>query len=135
MIEWLARLIPFFPLAACLVTLVLGPRVLREKCHWPAIVGCGLSALCSLILAALVASPQILPQDERTVPLFEWVHIDDSQGAALLDVTLALRVDSLSATMLAMLTFVATLVTIYAAGYMHGDRGYWRFFTEVWRVR
>jgi NADH-quinone oxidoreductase subunit L len=26
---------------------------------------------------------------------------------------------------------VATLVAIYAAGYMHGERGYWRFFTEV----
>ncbi len=33
--------------------------------------------------------------------------------------------------MLAMLTFVATLVAIYASGYMHGERGYWRFFTEV----
>jgi NADH-quinone oxidoreductase subunit L len=133
-IEWLARLIPLFPLVACLVTLVLGPRVLREKSHWPAIIGCGLSSLCSLVLALLVASPQFLPQDERTVSLFTWVNIPnalDAAAPALVDITLALRVDSLSATMLAMLTFVATLVAIYASGYMHGDRGYWRFFTEV----
>ncbi len=33
--------------------------------------------------------------------------------------------------MLAMVTFVSSLVAIYSAGYMHGDRGYWRFFTYV----
>src|SRR5688572_21605900 len=33
--------------------------------------------------------------------------------------------------MLPMVTFIATLVAIYAAGYMHGDRGYWRFFAYV----
>ncbi|MSR59080.1 MAG: NADH-quinone oxidoreductase subunit L [Planctomycetaceae bacterium] len=134
MIEWLARLIPLFPLVACLTTLVLGPKVLREKSHWPAIVGCGLSSLCSLILLVFVASPQLLPQDERTIPLYTWIQIPDpinTTGPALLDITLALRVDSLSATMLAMLTFVATLVVIYASGYMHGEGGYWRFFTEV----
>ncbi|HTI51075.1 MAG TPA: NADH-quinone oxidoreductase subunit L, partial [Planctomycetaceae bacterium] len=134
MIEWLARLIPLFPLLACLTTLVLGPKVLRKKSHWPAILGCGLASLCSLALLACVASPQLLPQAERTVRLFNWITIASPAGADLppvLDITLALRVDSLSATMLAMLTFVATLVAIYAAGYMHGDRSYWRFFTEV----
>lgn len=134
MIEWLARLIPLFPLVACLATLVLGPKVLREKSHWPTIVGCVLSALCSLALVACVASPQLLPQAERTVRLFDWIRIANPAGADLppvFDITVALRVDSLSATMLAMLTVVSTLVAIYAAGYMHGDRGYWRFFAEV----
>ena len=30
-----------------------------------------------------------------------------------------------------MVTFVSTLVAIYASGYMHGDRGYWRFFAYI----
>jgi NADH-quinone oxidoreductase subunit L len=30
-----------------------------------------------------------------------------------------------------MVTFVSTLVAIYAAGYMHGDPGYWRFFAYI----
>ena len=34
-----------------------------------------------------------------------------------------------------MVTFVSSLVAIYAAGYMHGDRGYWRFFTYIGAVR
>jgi NADH-quinone oxidoreductase subunit L len=148
MLEWLARLIPAFPLAACLATLVLGPRVLREKSHWPAIVGCALSAVCSLLLVLAVNGSQTGPGDAQTVVVYQWLKIDgsDNDSAAPtkrelptpgslipppLDIKIELRVDSLSATMLAMLTFVATLVAIYAAGYMHGERGYWRFFTEV----
>ena len=46
-----------------------------------------------------------------------------------IDVTL--RADPLTAIMLAMVTFISSLVAIYAIGYMHGDRGYWRFFTYI----
>src|SRR6185436_2162165 len=46
-----------------------------------------------------------------------------------IDVTL--RADALTAIMLAMVTFISLLVAIYSAGYMHGDRGYWRFFTYI----
>ena len=44
-----------------------------------------------------------------------------------IDVTL--RADPLTAIMLAMVTFISTLVAIYSIGYMHGDPGYWRFFS------
>ena len=47
----------------------------------------------------------------------------------VIDVTL--RADPLTAIMLSMVTFVSSLVAVYASGYMHGDRGYWRFFTYV----
>src|SRR6185436_5428751 len=46
-----------------------------------------------------------------------------------IDVTL--RADALTAIMLAMVTFISTLVAIYSSGYMHGDRGYWRFFSYI----
>ncbi len=46
-------------------------------------------------------------------------------------VDIALRADALTAMMLAMVTFVSTLVAIFAAGYMHGERGYWRFFSYI----
>lgn len=130
MVDGLICLIPLFPFLACLTTLVLGARVLREKSHWPAILGCGLSSLCSLALVFCVNNPGILPQGARTVTVYRWISIV-GEGSFPLDVSIALAVDSLSATMLAMLTFVATLVAVYAAGYMHGERGYWRFFTEV----
>ncbi len=44
---------------------------------------------------------------------------------------IVLRADSLTAIMLGMVTFISTLVVIYASGYMHGDPGYWRFFAYV----
>ena len=156
-VDMLACLIPLGPLLACLATLLLGARVLRENSHWPTILGCGLSSLCSLVLLFCVSSPTVMPQSVRTVTIYQWIKIegeqsrignaaaqaageekpaaDESSAVSSLvppiDIAIALRVDSLSATMLAMLTFVATLVAIYAAGYMHGERGYWRFFTEV----
>ncbi len=52
-------------------------------------------------------------------------------GMRRFTIDITLRADALTAMMLGMLTFVATLVTIYGAGYMHGDRGYWRFFAYV----
>ena len=47
------------------------------------------------------------------------------------DIEIALRADSLTAIMLTMVTFISLLVAIYGAGYMRGDRGYWRFFSYV----
>lgn len=146
MVEWIVRLIPLFPLLACLTILLFGAKVLRDRAHWPAILGCGLSSLCSLALVYCVHNTEIIPQGEQTVVVYQWMKVGEDSGSRIqdsgeggsasdrtppVDITIALRVDSLSATMLGMLTFVATLVAIYAAGYMHGDRGYWRFFAEV----
>ena len=46
-------------------------------------------------------------------------------------VAVVLRADPLTAVMLATVTFISLLVTIYSIGYMHGDPGYWRFFTYI----
>ncbi len=46
-------------------------------------------------------------------------------------IEIALRADPLSAVMLVTVTFVALLVAVYSVGYMHGDPGYWRFFTYI----
>ncbi len=46
-----------------------------------------------------------------------------------IDVTL--RADALTCIMLSMVTFISTLVAIYASGYMHGDPGYARFFAYI----
>ena len=46
-------------------------------------------------------------------------------------VDVTLRADPLTVFMLATVTFVSLLVAIYSIGYMHGDPGYWRFFTYI----
>ena len=130
--DWAAALIPLFPLLACLVTVLFGAKVLREKSHWPAILGCGASFLSAITLLYFVSSDEYFPQPFRTIPIYTWMHLTGSDPASpVLDISIALRVDSLSATMLAMVTFISTLVAIYASGYMHGERGYWRFFAAV----
>lgn len=48
-----------------------------------------------------------------------------------LSLKFTLRADALTCIMLCMVTFISTLVAIYASGYMHGDPGYWRFFAYV----
>ncbi len=46
-------------------------------------------------------------------------------------IEITLRADPLTAFMLAMVTFISTLVAIYSKGYMHGDPGYPRFFAFI----
>ena len=57
--------------------------------------------------------------------VYEWFRAGD------LVVPIEFRVDGLTTMMLTMVTFVATLVAIFAAGYMHGDPAYPRFFALV----
>ena len=46
-------------------------------------------------------------------------------------IDVVLRADPLTAVMLATVTFISLLVAVYSIGYMHGDPGYWRFFTYI----
>ena len=82
---------------------------------------------------------------EHVVNLWTWAAIDGAYAGEQvhlppginvphplsLKIDIALRADPLTSIMLATVTFIATLVVIYASGYMHGDPGYWRFFTYV----
>ena len=112
-----AWLVPFLPLAGGL-TAAAGGRWLRGQAHWPVIVGIGLSFLVSLGLLG-AAGPEA-----RTV-VFDWLE------AGTLHVPVEFRVDGLTTMMLSMVTFVSTLVAIFAVGYMQGEEGYPRFFAVV----
>ena len=177
MIENLIILIPALPLAATIVTAVLGKRVLKEYSHWPIVLAFAGSCVLSLVMLSevrreMATAAESATEDsanigwEKTVNLWNWVNIPDaieappegwvntavavpgepnadgSPGQQLkstwskaqtlpfrIDVTL--RVDPLTTIMLCMVTFISTLVAIYASGYMHGDPGYWRFFSYI----
>src|SRR5439155_13002809 len=60
-----------------------------------------------------------------SVRYYTWFQAGD------VDVGFALRADPLTAIMLVTVTFIGTLIAIFAAGYMHGDPGYPRFFAEI----
>jgi len=61
------------------------------------------------------------------VPLFNWIDIP---GAGFL-VNWAMQVDTLSVTMMLVVTGVGSLIHIYAIGYMRGDPDFSRFFTYL----
>ena len=59
---------------------------------------------------------------------------DEAAGrspSSTFSIPISLRLDPLTATMLALITFVGLLVAIYSIGYMHDDPGYPRFFALV----
>jgi NADH-quinone oxidoreductase subunit L len=142
-------LIPALPLAAAVLVAVLGPRVLREHSHWPVVLAIVGSFLCSLALWREVQVGQDAASSsdgfEHVVSLWTWADIPnayeltaDSSGTEGTDagwrnfkIEIALRADALTAMMLCMVTFVASLVAVFASGYMEGDRGYWRFFAYI----
>jgi len=122
-------LIPLAPLLSAAFTGLLGPKVLRDKSHWPSILALLTSFLCSLILLCDLVPGTFAAQGDAALPVvsgsYEFIQIGS------LNTRLELRADAMSAIMLAMVTGVSTLVTIFASGYMQGDRGYARFFAEV----
>ncbi|MGD9128224.1 MAG: proton-conducting transporter membrane subunit, partial [Planctomycetia bacterium] len=130
-------LIPLLPLLATLVTAVLGPRVLRRWSSLPCVIGVGGACVASILLLIRVigAEETIVKYGTSQVggtKVFE--HFTSLWSWAMVDtfiVEISLRIDPLSAVMLATVTFVSMLVVIYSIGYMKGDRGEWRFFTYL----
>ena len=116
-----AWLVPFFPLLGGLIAAV-GGRWLKERSSLPVIAGIGLAFLVSLGLLYSAGADQ-------TVILFEWLELGHSTLA--LRAPVEFRVDGLTTMMLSMVTFVSTLVAVFATGYMAGEKGYPRFFAVV----
>ena len=113
----IAWLIPFLPLLGAGVA-VLGPRRMRTDAHIPVAGGIALAFLVSL---GLLFSADA----HRTTFVTSWVTISN------FEVPIEFRIDGLTTMMLSMVTFVSSLVAVYAGGYMAGDPGYRRFFALI----
>ncbi len=123
-------MIPALPLAAAVIVAVLGKRLLREHSHVPVVLAFVGSCVASLALIFAVQQGG-KEHSEHLVRLWSWATVDPAFGVPAFHVDIVLRADPLTAIMLGMVTFISTLVVIYASGYMHGDPGYWRFFAYV----
>lgn len=142
-LDLLMVLVPALPLAAAVIVALFGAKVLREWSHVPVVLGIIGSFLCSALMLmhigqlqdAADAEAQHLQAFEHVQRLWTWIDLSgaltNSTGTHDLSLDVVLRVDALSSIMLCMVTFIASLVAIFAAGYMHGDRSYWRFFAYV----
>jgi NADH-quinone oxidoreductase subunit L len=144
-------MVPALPLLAAILVGVLGARLLRGYSHWIVILSLAASFACSFQLLLDVRDTQQrgdVPATggfEEIVTLWTWSAVSEAYELALTPASdsatsivegglrdfrigVTLRADALTCVMLSMVTFVSALVAIFAAGYMHGDRGYWRFF-------
>jgi NADH-quinone oxidoreductase subunit L len=116
-------LIPALPLAASVLIALLGSRLLRQQSHWPCVLAIAGSCVLSVMVLAAVARADDEPETFRRY--YTWFHAGD------VNVGFTLRADALTAIMLVTVTFIATLIALYSAGYMHGDPGYPRYFAEI----
>ncbi len=114
-------LIPLFPLLGVLINGFFGRKYIRDNAHYIGIGSVALSFLVSLIIFLEVA----LGYGSVEVNLYQWIITGD------LNIHIGFLIDPLATIMLLVVTGVGLLVHIYAAGYMHGDTGYYRFFTYV----
>lgn len=114
-------IIPALPLAAFLVTLLLGKWFIKDSAHWIPIF-----AMAGSFVLSCVALGQIWGKEEPFIlNLWQWFNVDSFQ------VPLALYLDQLSAVMCVTVSGVGLLIFIYSKGYMHGDTGCYRFFAYM----
>ena len=119
----LAPWVVFLPLAGLLLNLIIGKWLPERGIGWLASAASGASFVVSVLLAYTLWANH---GEGQSVFLAEWIHI----GALQLDWTF--RVDTLSVTMMLVVSGVGTLIHIYAIGYMHEDV---RFKNDVGRYR
>jgi NADH-quinone oxidoreductase subunit L len=119
------RYIIFAPLVGAAVNWFVGRRVRSEA--FIGLVACG-SVGVSAIVAFLVAlKPDGALHTDAAVMdhLWTWINV----GGFRADFGLAM--DRLSGIYTLFITFVGLLIHIFATGYMHGDRGFYRFFAYL----
>jgi NADH-quinone oxidoreductase subunit L len=114
-------LIPFLPLIAFIINILLGKEVLREKAHWPSI----LAVVGSFFITITSVLPQITAGKIINEDLYTWIV------SGTFNASVGFLIDPLTAVMLIVVTTCASLIHIYAVGYMHGDTGYYRFFAYL----
>jgi NADH-quinone oxidoreductase subunit L len=112
-------LIPLLPFAAFIIIGLAGHWI-KERAHLVAVPAVFLSFVLSVFALVDVADGTRI-----TVPLYTWLTSGD------LRIGLGLTIDRLTAAMLLLVTIVSSLVHVYTIGYMHGEKGYARFFAYI----
>ncbi len=122
----LVPLIVFFPVIGLLLNLAFGRRWGEV---WVAITAVSASGLSLVVSVLQWVSLQAAHGEAQVVHLAEWLRIGDFY------IPWEFRVDTLSVTMMLVVSGVGTLIHLYAVGYMHYDvrykgepKAYARFF-------
>ncbi len=112
-------LIPLLPFAGFMIAGLLG-KYLKEKAAYVTIA-CVVGAFILSVSAFIdVLGGKIVDEN-----LYSWMTIGSFSAPV------GFQIDQLTAVMLLVVTTLSSLIHIYSVGYMHGDRGYARFFAYL----
>jgi NADH-quinone oxidoreductase subunit L len=110
----------FSPLVGAIVAGFFGRKIGRGLTHWVTILG-----VFFALLASIWTLRDVLAGNTFNGTLYSWATI----GSLKLEI--GFLVDTLTATMMCVVTFVSLMVHIYTIGYMEEDDGYQRFFSYI----
>lgn len=117
-------LIPFFPLVGAVINGLLGKKVLKNE---KVIGGLGTLAIFASFLVSCTYFFRLLNDPVKTHEqvIGSWMSVGSLQ------IDWGFLLDPLSALMLLVVTGVGSLIHLYSIGYMHGETGYYRFFSYL----
>ncbi|MDZ7583979.1 MAG: NADH-quinone oxidoreductase subunit L [Thiobacillus sp.] len=118
--QTLYLIIPLAPLFGAIVAGLFGRLVGRTGAHVVTIAGVAVSFIASVLVFQDVRAGNTF---NGTV--YTWMVLGD------LSFEIGFLIDSLTAMMMLVVTFVSLMVHIYTIGYMHDDPGYQRFFSYI----
>ena len=113
-------IVPFAPLLGALIAGLFGRTIGRTLSHVVTIAG----VLISLI-ASLMVLREVMAGETFNGSLYTWAVVDG------LKFEVGFLIDTLTATMMCVVTSVSLMVHIYTIGYMKDDDGYQRFFAYI----
>ncbi len=119
----LVPLIVFLPVIGLLINIVFGGKMSEKAIGVVASSASGLAFVVSVLLGVALWNTG---GAVRSVPFADWISI------GTLSIPWTFRVDTLSVTMMLVVSGVGTLIHIYAIGYMHEDV---RFKHDIGRYR
>ena len=121
-IHSLSLIVVLAPLAGAVIVGLFGRIMSRSLAHWLAIAGVAIAFLASCILFLELKQLSFEPQN---FSLYQWAVVGN------FSLEIGFLIDSLTAIMMIVVTFVSLMVHIYTIGYMHDDPGYNRFFSYI----
>ncbi|MBI5928343.1 MAG: hypothetical protein HY862_03490 [Chloroflexi bacterium] len=120
-------LVVIIPLFGMLINLFFGKKLGEKGAGFIAVCASAFAFVIALLLWATLVNQDYAPAIVNAPLIHSWIYIP----SAGIDIPWQFRVDTLSVTMMLVVTGVGTLIHIYATGYMHGDERFPRFFVYL----
>ncbi|MCA9984398.1 MAG: NADH-quinone oxidoreductase subunit L [Anaerolineales bacterium] len=131
----IAPLLLVFPLLGFLFNALVGRRFTESSGSvgekWSGWAGTTMALASFAVAVTLALSLAANEFHSGVVTMFDWFNIASASTGFTFHIPWAIQVDTLSVTMMLVVTGVGSLIHIYAIGYMHGDKDFNRFFAYL----